>query len=88
MEKKRQDLITCPSCQSPNSPENIECYACSRQLVSDAELLRRLNCEYFNRFAKTCGIGDCLQGCCFLCPDLRTCISRCFKATEKRGLSR
>jgi len=89
MEKTRKDLKACLNCGVLNSLENLVRYGCNYQFVKDPlELIKRLDCEYFDHFNETCGISDCLGGCCLLCSDLKTCLSRCFKAKEKRGLSR
>ena len=36
MEKKREDLIMCPNCQVPNSPDSSECYGCGFELTKES----------------------------------------------------
>jgi len=79
-ERRRENLITCPSCKVLCSPESLRCYSCGR-LLKNLKELREL-CEYYNEVADVCGVSDCIEGCCLTCGEVDTCIYRCFRSGE------
>jgi hypothetical protein len=76
MEKKREDLIMCPNCQVPNSPDSLECYGCGYELIKktiqlelskdQARFLRALLNIFwttFNKWTPFAKLADDYPGC-------------------------
>jgi len=81
MEKTRNDLRTCPVCQVLNSPTSFRCYGCGLSFVKDPKQLQEL-CDYYDEIAESCGVSDCVQGCCLSCDEADRCLFQCFRSRE------
>jgi len=81
MEKTRNDLKACPSCQVLNSPSSVRCYGCGLSFVKDPKKLLEL-CIYYDENSESCGAGDCILGCCLACDEAHVCLFACFRSRE------
>jgi len=85
MSKKREDLRVCPKCMVLNALDSWRCYGCGQLLKNRKDLVELASqlCVYFNQAAENCGVSDCIEGCCLLCSDVRTCIFHCYQAERR-----